>query len=128
MNDVIRMDIQGDVATAGEEDTTAVEETATAVEVEMTKATLDEATAATARYSRLAEPTRTRRMIPHLTEPWFHTMGANRRMSSFALRRGVEDRLEEASAEVRTDEEAEEEADFRKETVETGISPGTRRT
>ena len=49
-------------------------------------------------------------------------------MSSFALRRGVEDRLEEASAEVRTDEEAEEEADFRKEKDETGISPGTRRT
>ena len=128
MNNVIRMDIQGDVATAGEEDTTGVEETATAVEVEMTKAALDEATAATARYSKLAEPTRTRRMIPHLTEPWFHTMGASQQMSSSAMRRGVEDRLEEALAEVRTDEEAEEEADFRKETVETGISPGIRRT
>ena len=69
MNDVIRMDIQGDVATAGEEDTTAVEETATAVEVVMTKVALNETTAATAKYNRLAVTTRTRGMIPQLIEP-----------------------------------------------------------
>jgi len=101
------MVIQGAVTTADEEKTIAEEETATAVAVQMTKVALDEATEAIDRYSRLAELTRTRRIIP-LMAPWFHTMEPSRQMNSSVLRKGVEDRPEEALAEVRTDEEAEE--------------------
>ena len=115
MVDEIRMVIQWAVATADEENTIAEEKTATAVKVEMTKVALDEATEATDRYSRLAELTRTRGIIP-LTAPWFHTMEPSRRMNSSVLRKGVEDRPEEDLAEVCTDEEAEvENLDDRKE-------------
>ena len=69
MHDAGRTGIQGAETMAGKEDMIAEEETATAVEVVMTKVALDEATAVTARYSRLAVTTRTRGMIPRLTEP-----------------------------------------------------------
>ena len=88
---------------------------ATAEQVVTTNMTLDEDTAATARFSRPAMTTKIRGMLPQLIEPWSHTMGSNRKTNSFVLRRGVEDRPEEALVEVRTDEEAEEEEARREE-------------
>ena len=115
IHDAIQMDIQGGVAVVAKEDTTAGETItikvtmATAKEVVMTKVDMGVATAATARYSWLAVTTRTREMIPRTTEQWYHTMEASQQTNSSVLRKGVEDRPEEALAEVRTDKEAEDE-------------------
>ena len=77
MHDAGRMGIQGAETMAGKEDMIAEEETATAVEVVMTKVDLDEAAAATDRYSRLAVTTRTRGMTPQMIDLWSHTMGVS---------------------------------------------------
>ena len=69
MHNAGRMGIQGAETMAGKDDMIAEEEMAMAVEVVMTNAALDEATAAIARYSRLAVMTRTRGMILQLIKP-----------------------------------------------------------
>jgi hypothetical protein len=108
------MDTQQGVAMATEVDTTVDVATATVEAVATTRVALDEDTAVIAKSSRPAVMTRIREMIPQLIERWSHTMGASRRTNSFVLRRVEGDRPEEALVEVRTDEEAEEEEDFRR--------------
>ena len=69
------MDIQGGVAVAAKEDTTAGETittevtTAMAAEVVMNKVDMDVAAATTATYIRLAVTIRTRGMIPRTIKP-----------------------------------------------------------
>ena len=110
----IQGDIQGDVDAADKVDTiagetiTIVATTATAVGMVTTKVATDVAMAATTRYSRPTMMTKTRGTIPQMIKPWSRTMGESQRTSSSVLRKDVEDKPEEALAEVRTDEEAEE--------------------
>ena len=108
------MDAADKVDTIAGETITIVATTATAVGMVTTKVATDVAMAATTRYSRPTMMTKTRGTIPQMIKSWSRTMGDSQQTNSFVLRKDEEGRPEDALAEVRTEEEDEED-NIRKE-------------
>ena len=108
------MDAADKVDTIAGKTITIVATTATAVGMVTTKVATDVAMAATTRYSRPTMMTKTRGTIPQMIKSWSCTMGDSQQTNSFVLRKDEEGRPEDALAEVRTEEEDEED-NIRKE-------------
>ena len=102
------MEVAGEVVTTVEETIIIVATTAMTMGIITLTAATGVATMATVKFSRLAVTIRIKGMIPPMIEPWSHTMEGSQQTNSSVLRKDVEGRPEEALAEVRTDEEAEE--------------------